>query len=86
MFFQGEEERRRINEGEEVVGAVAETDGPENHLLKKLRIQFQNLKQITTDLGLQKGEIMLVLITSKFEESLISVLSDCSNVNAELKK
>ena len=42
---------------------------------------------MTTDFDLQNGEIMLVLkITSKFEESLISVLSDCSNVNAELKK
>ena len=42
---------------------------------------------MTTDFDLQNEKIMLVLkITSKFEESLISVLSDCSNVNAELKK
>ena len=89
VCFQGEEEAQSIDEDEDAVVAVAGTDDPENILLKKLRIQFQNLMQMTKDLEPQTGgETMLIhKMTSKFEENLITLLSDCSDVNrSEIKK
>ena len=47
-----------------------------------------NLRTLTTDLDAQTGDLSLVhKITSKFEDNLISVMSECSNVNsAEMKR
>ena len=79
------EEVESVDEDED---AAAGTEDPENALVKKLKTQFMNLRTLTTDLDAQTGDLSLVhKITSKFEDNLISVMSECSNVNsAEMKR